>query len=349
MTEVTSLPYNARILIVLMGSLGDVIRGLSVVTSLRRALPACHITWLVEPKSRGIPPLHKGIDEVLVFDRKHPVMGALATIRALRERRFDVVLDLQRHLKSGIFSLLSGSQRRIGFHRRNAKEGNHFFSTETIEYYSDELPKLEHYLKFVEHLGFGASVTTDSGLEGRSTEGLKEKFSLSGSHFVGVVMGTSWESKDWLLPGYVGLGEGLLRQKGVSLLLLGDKSQGEAAEKVRSALDGDRVYALAGRTTLEELVSLIKICSVCVGPDSGPGHIAAAVKTPYVGLFGPTAPRRVAPYGFEHLAIVAPVGCSPCLRKECPGLDRLCMRLISPEMVLQRVLPLLENPSRVGG
>jgi ADP-heptose:LPS heptosyltransferase len=81
--------------------------------------------------------------------------------------------------------------------------------------------------------------------------------------------------------------------------------------------------------------------TVCVGPDSGPGHLAAVVRTPYLSLFGPTDPGRTAPYGSEDLVIRSPIGCAPCYRRRCPGLGTLCMRLLGVESVWGRLLPFL--------
>ena len=105
---------------------------------------------------------------------------------------------------------------------------------------------------------------------------------------------------------------------------------------------------MVGKTSLLELVAVLKAATVGVGPDSGPGHLAAAGGTPYVSLFGPTAPARTAPYGSEHLVVQSGVSCAPCYKKRCPGLGRLCMRLISVEAVHKKLSEALamhsENP-----
>ena len=88
---------------------------------------------------------------------------------------------------------------------------------------------------------------------------------------------------------------------------------------------------------MKELVTIISQCRLGVGPDSGPGHIASAFGVPYISIFGPTSPLRVAPVGNEDLVVSAKIGCSPCYRRTCPGLNKLCMRLISVPAVLDRV------------
>ena len=94
---------------------------------------------------------------------------------------------------------------------------------------------------------------------------------------------------------------------------------------------------LAGQTSLSELVAVLEQSSFAVGPDSGPMHIAAAVGTPVISLWGATSPQRSGPLGSEHLMLQSPIGCSPCYRRTCPGLDRLCMSSIPVEAVIAQL------------
>jgi ADP-heptose:LPS heptosyltransferase len=94
---------------------------------------------------------------------------------------------------------------------------------------------------------------------------------------------------------------------------------------------------LVGKTTLLELTALLKAAVAGVGPDSGPGHLAAAVKTPFVTLFGPTSPQRTAPFGYEQLVVEAGLSCAPCYKKRCPDRNRQCMYSIHPDAVMEKV------------
>ncbi len=141
------------ILIILMGSLGDVARGLCLIDHIKRNLPQSRVTWLVESKWSELVRLNRQIDRVIIFKRSCRLSAVWRLFEDLRRDHYDITLDLQRILKSGFISLLSGAKRRIGFHRRNAKEFNWLFNNEHIGYYSDDLPKISHYLKFTEYLG----------------------------------------------------------------------------------------------------------------------------------------------------------------------------------------------------
>src|SRR5690606_22353666 len=92
-----------------------------------------------------------------------------------------------------------------------------------------------------------------------------------------------------------------------------------------------------GKTDLKELLAILATARFCIGPDSGAGHICGALGVPYVSLFGPTAPLRTAPFGSEDLVLQSQIACAPCYRRECPGLNKLCMRLISVKSVLEKV------------
>jgi lipopolysaccharide heptosyltransferase II len=331
-------PSDSSILIILMGSLGDVVRGLCLVSHIKKNLPECRLTWLVEPKWVALVKFHPQIDKVLVFNRPKNLLAVWQLAKELAQDHFDIALDLQRHFKSGFFSLLSMAKRRVGFDRRNAKEFNWLFNNEKIDYYSNKLPKLYHYLKFTEYLGLPAPNKLEFGfssLDSRST--VPSIVSGINNPIIAVVMGSSWESKDWFFEGYYDLVKYILSSGTMYVVLLGDPSKGASAHKLAEKISCPRLIDLVGKTSLIELTAVLKIAVAAVGPDSGPSHVATAVGTPYVALFGPTSPERVAPHGSEHLVVKTSVGCAPCYKRRCPGLDGLCMREISVEQVKEKI------------
>jgi len=327
-----------RFLIILLGALGDVVRGLAVVNALKSADPSCTITWLVEPASSGIVALNRGVDEIIVFNRKEGVRGVLKLVKELRARTFDITLDMQRHVKSGFFSWLSRARRRIGFHPDDTKECNWLFNTHYIEARGDSASKIDHYLSFLTVLGVPTPATVDAGLSHITLESIGNGWSTALARpYVGIVLGSSRYSKDWPEEGYQGLLERCQVRGIETAVLLGDRSKAEMAGRLEKVSSPIKVVNAVGKTSLEELVGIIHGAQVCVGPDSGPGHIAGALGVPHATLFGPTPAGRNAPRGSEALSVVSAIGCSPCRRRVCPGLDKLCMRLISPDAVLERL------------
>lgn len=326
------------ILIILMGSLGDLIRGLSLVSHIKSTWPHSRVTWLVEPKWRDLTYLHPGIDRVIVFKRSKNVLGVWGLRKKLNQEHFDITLDLQRHFKSGFFSFLSGAKRRIGFNPQDSKELNWIFNNEYIARAGERIPKIRHYMKFTEHLGLDSPIEFDFGFSRLDFHKLLPKpLSNPGTPFIAVVLGSSWDSKDWCNQGYLDLITGILSSGNRRVVLLGDNSQAANAKKLLTQIQNDRLMDLVGKTSLIQLLAVLKTVKAAVGPDSGPGHMAAAVNTPYVTLFGPTSPQRAAPYNCEHLVVQPDLECLSCYKKKCPELDARCMKMISPEAVREKL------------
>lgn len=341
------IPPAPSILIILMGSLGDVTRGLYLVSHIKANLPQSRVTWLVEPKWTQLVRLHGQIDKVIIFKRAWRISALWELYKDLTRNHFDIALDLQRILKSGFFSLLSGAKRRIGFHRRNAKEFNWIFNNEHIDYNSDDLPKILHYAKFTEYLGL-----PDPDTKVLSISALKIKEpspsvnAVLHSPYIAVVLGASWESKEWWFEGYIDLIRHIWSKQELHVVLLGDSSQAEFAKGLCENLNESGLINLVGKTSLVELTAVLEMAVAGIGPDSGPGHLAAAVGTPFVSLFGPTSPQRTAPYGYEDLVVTAAVSCAPCYKKRCPDRHRKCMYDIRVEAVLEKVSKALEMRER---
>jgi ADP-heptose:LPS heptosyltransferase len=331
-------PTALSILIILMGSLGDITRGLCLVSHLKAHWPQSRISWLVEAKWEALVRLHHQIDRVIVFQRAWRFSALRQLYADLAQDHFDLTLDLQRILKSGFFALLSGAKRRIGFHRRNAKALNWIFNNEHIDYYSDDLPKILHYLKFTEYLGLPPPVTLEFGLTSLNAAlTAPAAVSTLKNPFVAVVLGASWLSKEWLFEGYRQLIEHILLTRELSVVLVGDHTQAAMARELSARVNQSGLINLVGRTTLLELTAVLKAATVGTGPDSGPAHLAASVRTPFVTLFGPTSPQRTAPFGYEHLVVKSDLGCTPCYQKRCPDLKHPCMARITAEQVSAKI------------
>jgi heptosyltransferase-1 len=325
-----------RILIILMGSIGDVVRALPLLGRLRRAYPHAHIAWAVEPKSAPVIDGHPWLDEMIIYNRRAPWSFPFFLYR-VRAGRFDLVLDLQRHLKSGLVAWMSGAADRIGFAAANTKEFNHWFSRRHIAPQPNMRLKLMQYQGFGDALGI-AGAPIEFGLEPRE-EDLHRAAALIGDTnrpLLGVILGSSWESRIYFAqPAAEAIIE-LNRRHGLVPMLLGAPDERRLADGVRRHLGRLEVIDLAGRTRLKDLAALFHYCRAAFGPDCGPMHIAAAVGCPVVSLWGATAPERSAPWGFAELAIKARIPCHPCYLRRCP-IDRECMHRIQPGEVVGAV------------
>jgi heptosyltransferase-1 len=325
-----------RILIILMGSIGDVVRALPLLGRLRRAWPDAHIAWAVEPKSAPIIEGHRWLDEMIIYNRAQPLTFPSFLYR-VRAGGFDLVLDLQRHLKSGLTGLISGASERVGFAAANTKEFNHWFSTRQIAAQPNMRLKLLQYQSFGDALGI-APAPIEFGLEPRDDD-LRRAAELIGRTdrpLLGVILGSSWESRIYFPQSTAEAISQLHCRHGLLPLLIGGRDDRALAEDVRRCLKTIEPIDLAGRTRLKDLPAIFRHCRAAFGPDCGPMHIAAAVGCPVVSLWGSTAPERSAPWGFADFAIKAPIPCHPCYLRRCP-IGRECMRRIEPAEVAAAV------------
>lgn len=340
----TSPPFKGEptSLIVLTGSLGDVARGLPVAAALKHAHPRGRVVWVAERRWAPVVRMCRHVDACVEFEREAGAAGAWRLLRRLRRERYDVAFDLQRILKSGIISWWSRAPRRIGFHPRDAKEGNALFNNEHIPRMGANVSKVRHYLAFAERAGATVTEPLDFGLREAALHAhLPSPLRHRARPWVAVVVGTSWPSKDWPATQWRRLSELIVGRTAYGVVLVG--AQGGPADATRAA--DDRVTDLRATTSLAELAAVLARATIAVGPDTGPGHLAAAVGTPYVGVFGPTDPRRVAPWGCEPLAVRSPVDCSGCPKRRCRRGAGACMAAVEAEHVWERVGPLLRRPA----
>jgi lipopolysaccharide heptosyltransferase II len=324
-----------RILIVLLGAIGDVTRALPLANRLRAGYPRAHIAWAVEPAAAPVLANHPALDDRLVFERRGGATTFLAFLRRVRRERFDLVLDLQRHAKSGLVSAASRAPVRVGFHRHNAKELNWLWNTHTIEPVEPRGWKLDQYLRFADFLELPPSVPRfDLTLTEEEQASVTRLLASRTRPFAALFLGSNWESRLWFAERCAGVVDGLA-ERGLDAVLIGGADVRElAAETVRRStlppLD------LSARTSLRESYGVLARARVAIGPDSGPMHLAAAAGTPVVSLWGATTPARSAPFGSEHLVLVGRVPCAPCYLRRCP-IGRQCMLDISVARVMAQV------------
>jgi len=321
-----------RVLIVLPGAIGDVVRGLPLLGRLRESRPEAVIGWSVEPLSAPLLAGHPWLDRVHVFQRKRGVRGLIAHARELRDARYDVVLDLGRSAKSALICIGSRSPRRIGFAPTDGREGGWLLATERLPTQPPARSKLEQFLAFGDALGL-ESTTLGFGLVSAPGERERIDAMLAGVEepLLGVPVGSSCPSRRWLPDRTAEAMGALQRAHGLRAVLVGTAADRAFAAEVARRSPG--AIDLTGRTGLRDLVALFERCRVVIGPDSGALHIAAAVGRPVVSLWGATSATRSAPFGSEAWAIAGEAPCAPCFLKHCP-IGRLCMQRIDVATVV---------------
>jgi len=337
-----------RILVILHGSIGDVTRAIPLVNLVRRGFPEATLAWAVEPPVLPLVQHHPSVDEVILFERDRWWRSFGPFVRRIRARNFDLVLDLQRHLKSGLVSWWSGAPYRVGFHRRDAKELNWLFNQHHIPAAADGTSKLAHYLKFAEFLGIEPyPIEWNFRLTAEEEASVERMVRGIGSPFAAFGVGSRWESKRWFPAEMAKSAVEVRKRYGLEIVLLGGSEDFACAEEVRR-LGSQSFFNWAGRTSLCQVIGILSRAEASVTPDSGLMHLSAAVGTPVVSVWGATDPTRTGPFGYQDMVIQGKAACAPCYLRRCP-IGRVCMRSIDSEEVVTKIGAALSQKGKARG
>jgi heptosyltransferase-1 len=348
-----------RIMIVKLSAIGDVVHTLPALNALRRHFTKAHIAWLVEETAADLVIGHPALDEVLISRRKTWIKGFNTNCRRqhlhdlidfigrLRRQRYDLVLDFQASLKGMVLIALARAQRKIGFGRGLAhQEHSYLVLNERIPAVSMETHALDRNLLMLQAIGvdcrqieYNLPITADHR---RNVSQLQsEAGQRMDGPFAAINPMAQWESKLWFQRGFARVADHLQIDLGLPVVFTGGPSDRPYIETIRSLM---RTQApnLAGRTDLLTLAALLQQAQLMITTDTGSMHIAAAVGTPTVALFGPTVPWRTGPYGQGHRVIQADRHCRPCFKRRCPYPES-CMASIGIEEVMSTVDELLSD------
>jgi 3-deoxy-D-manno-octulosonic-acid transferase/heptosyltransferase-1 len=334
-----------------LSAIGDVIHTLPSLAALRGLYPDAHITWVVEEAAAGLVKDHPYLDEVLVSRRKkwnkdfrggrfrQPLGEIKYFIRTLRQRNYDLVIDFHGLFKSSIIIYLSRGKRKLGYDSWQELSG--LFLNEKIP---EDMNKhaVDRYLDFIRYLGGKPDRAQFVLPSGKKTEekaqSLLRKYNLEDKKFIAVNPVALWETKLWSDEKFAGLADLIIDKLQMKVVFTGNEK--ESLEKITSLMNKGSVN-LGSQTSLSELAFIYKKARLVISTDSGPMHLAAAVGTPVIALFGPTDPARTGPYGLDHQIIRADMECSPCFLKKCP--TKRCMANISREQVFNAVKKIIKE------
>ena len=311
--------------------------------ALKIAYPQSHLVLLVRPLVAELMATHPHINEVMV-DSKGKALSRLPSfwdsVSKIRRSDFDLAVVLHpTSFRNALIPFLAGIPKRIG----SNVSGRGILLTKTCSDRTD-LHEVHRYLRVLELIDIhepNAKLEfwhTDADRQAvrqmLATHGISPKQCL-----IGVNLGTTWRTKRWSLENFVEVITQIHRRLDARILLTGSTAEiplGEALVKIAKV----EAINLIGKTTLMQLGALIESCDLYLTCDSGPMHIAAAVGTPTIALFGPTSPTRHGPYGENHKVIEKTVECRPCYKRECIRKDQphLCMTEINPNEVIAQIL-----------
>ncbi len=335
-----------KVLIIKLSSIGDCVHTLPAAASLREGFEKkgvkARIDWLVEEAASSILKGNRLIDNVIVVKRGwlRNFRENLLAARALAATRYDLVIDFQGLLKSGIWVFLSKGKMRAGF--SNARELSYLFLNDRMAPYDPERHAVDRYLDLARHAGGAPGPARFQVDTGRAEESAEKKLRAAGisdkDAFFALVPCARWATKLWSDERFAELAKRLCERTGLKAVLAGGPGDRDAIDRMREKI-GPAAVNMAGETDLPELAEVLRRAHFAVTVDSGPMHLAAAVGTRVAALFGPTAPWRTGPYGKGHIIVRKGLECSPCFSKRCR--DAKCMSGITVEDALKALKPLL--------
>lgn len=330
------------ILVVRLGALGDLVHALPAVAALRAAWPEARIDWLVDGRYAAL------LAMVPIIDRTIVVGGAagastVSVLRALRGERYDVAIDLQGLLKSAAFARFSGARDVIGFSTAQLRERAAGLLYSIRVRADDRGHVIRQNLSLVRALGVAADAMT-CPLAVPPTPKLAEVRTLLGvgeaGAFAIISPGAGWPTKQWPADRYGAVAAHLGQRHGLPSLVAWGPGERERAERVVVA--SHRAARVAPATSIADLAALTKAAAVFVAGDTGPMHLAAAVGTPVVGVFGPTNPARNGPWADDDVSVSRFDECVCHHKRRCRR-PAPCIETIAPQEVIDAVDRRLEN------
>jgi heptosyltransferase-3 len=340
----------ARILLIQLGDLGDVVLTMPVIRVLRQHYPGCRLAVAVREKARdlltdcpwlddtvSIRPVEQGFVEKVRYQVKF--------FRALRASCFDLAIDLRTGSRGAILAYLSGAPYRLG---RFADDGhlwrNRLFTHLVRPPAEKELGQhaAEHGLNILSplHVGVKDPVPRLTVSESSREKALRiiHETGVPDRPMIAIHPFSLWAYKEWGANRWSRL-MGVLAERGrFAIVLTGSPEERSRAQKIAAACRAP-VFNLAGKTPLRVLPALFQRCRLVIGVDTVALHLAAAVGTPTIGLFGPSSPVTWAPRGEEHAVVAKTYPCVPCRKKGCEDSEvSRCLEELSLEETRDRVL-----------
>jgi heptosyltransferase I len=292
----------------MMSAVGDAVHVLPVLHSLKRANPAMHVTWILQPGPAALVRGHALVDEIIIFDRSSGVSGFLDIRSKLQDRSFDLVICLQVYLKANIITSFIKAPVKLGFDHARARDLNWLFTTHKIPPHSMQHVQ-DQYLEFCQWLGAPTEPVTWGLGPWSQEERLWQSsfYSKIERPVAAIVVATSKPQKNWLPERWAKVCDTLYADFGLQPVLVGGRSPLEVEfERVILERAKHKPLSALGNGGLRGLVGIFDGAELVLSPDTGPLHITVALDRPVVSLIGYSNPKRVGPYRkFSDLIIDA--------------------------------------------
>lgn len=335
MTPIKLTTSPKKILIIKPSSLGDIVHSLPFLNAVHNKFTNAEIHWVVGRGFEGILEGHPMIKRLWIIkkDEWKEIARLRATVSEIRElfrelkaERFDIVVDLQGLLRSGIIAKATNSPLRIGF--KDAREGSAVFYTHTVEG-GRNMHAVDRYLRIAKYLGCDTEDVRFPFPPFPDSSPVSRDLSLPDEYAV-IAPGARKPANRWPAERF---GE-LASMLPIKAVVIGSKGEMQLTDEV-TVRSGGKAISVAGKTDIKGMVNIIKGARFMVCNDTGPMHIAAALGVPVFAIFGPANPVRTGPYGMGNTVIRKDIACSPCYKKTCK--DPKCLDMVEVKDVAARL------------
>jgi predicted lipopolysaccharide heptosyltransferase III len=318
-----------NILLIQLGDIGDVVLSIPAFRAVHENFPHAKIIVAVREKARELIQHLPGVHGVISINQDarsllREITYQWAFFSLVRRYRFDLVFDFRTGTRGAILAFLSGAKERVGFFDHETFWRNKFFT----KLYRLDYKLPQHVADYYSSLprAYGLNVHDDipvihvtPAMEQQAARILEREMIPAELPIIAIQPFSLWQYKEWSANKYIQLIQRILSEYKVTIVITGS---GEEHERAKNIVDHCKDYSryvfnMAGKTSLEELAAVLKLCRLFIGSDSAGMHIAAAVGTPTVIIFGPSAPDSWAPKGNNHAIVQMPLSCVPCRRKGC--------------------------------
>jgi lipopolysaccharide heptosyltransferase II len=335
-----------RILIVNVNWLGDTLFATPFIRAVREKYPKAHIAVITHPRCCEILEGNPNIDEIIIYDEKKQhksLLGKFSMISHVRSKKFDAAFILRKSLSRTLLLLFSKIPVRIGYGSRRAG----FLLTKKAEAPAMRLHKVKYFLNLAKAAGMETKnenyeiFISDKDME--NGKNILEAAGVKNKEFIALNAGGNWGPKRWPAENFAELGDKISEKLKIAVVLTGAEKDMALVENIASLMK-HKPFILCGKTNLKTLGAVFKKAMCVVSNDSGPMHIAAAVKAPVVAVFGPTSAELTGPHGGGKCKVARKdIGCKiPCYDFKCE--DNRCMKAVNVEDVWRALHEIVKCP-----
>jgi heptosyltransferase-3 len=336
------------ILLIQLGDIGDVVLSIPSIRALRENFPCARLMVAVREKAKELIEDCRWVTGVIPINKTKRGLAQEISYQVdffsrIRNHGFDLAIDLRAGDRGAILAFLTGASQRVGFYAHDGKVWRNrvFTHLQKIDY-----PLGQYVAEYYSSLMAAYHIKTDHVLPELeiSEKKLKDVQQLfKDEHIptdravVAIQPFSLWQYKEWGITNYIQLIDRIISEYRVPVIITGSPDERVRAMSISTRF-GKNVFNLAGKTTIGMFAAVLKACNLFIGVDSAGMHIAAAVGTPTVTIFGPSSPASWAPRGLQHAVVYKPFSCVPCRMKGCEGKEKSrCLDELSVDEVMSAV------------